>query len=130
MPARIQFRNSIESRHCRHRPAQAVRSTTWVNSTLHGAIQRARSPQARAQLRTAEFYSPVLPFNLGENMRGASKAVNRAVLGAFACVMFAAASVFGAEPLKIAYSDWPGYVAWEVALQKGFFKDAGVDVQF
>src|ERR1700722_1512658 len=35
-----------------------------------------------------------------------------------------------ADPLKIGYSDWPGYVAWEVAIQKGFFKDAGVDVQF
>lgn len=35
-----------------------------------------------------------------------------------------------AEPLKIAYSDWPGWVAWEVAIQKGFFKEAGVDVQF
>jgi len=35
-----------------------------------------------------------------------------------------------AEPLKIAYSDWPGWVAWEVAIQKGWFKEAGVDVKF
>lgn len=35
-----------------------------------------------------------------------------------------------AEPLKIGYSDWPGWVAWEVAVQKGWFKEAGVDVQF
>ena len=35
-----------------------------------------------------------------------------------------------AEPLKIAYSDWPGWIAWEVAIQKGFFKEAGVDVEF
>jgi NitT/TauT family transport system substrate-binding protein len=35
-----------------------------------------------------------------------------------------------AEPLKIGYSDWPGWVAWEVAIQKGFFKEAGVDVEF
>jgi len=35
-----------------------------------------------------------------------------------------------AEPLKIGYSDWPGWVAWEVAIQKGWFKEAGVDVQF
>lgn len=33
-------------------------------------------------------------------------------------------------PLKIAYSDWPGWVAWEVAVQKGFFKAEGVDVEF
>lgn len=39
-------------------------------------------------------------------------------------------STVRAEPLKIAYSDWPGWVAWEVAIQKGFFKEAGVDVEF
>lgn len=35
-----------------------------------------------------------------------------------------------AEPLKIGYSDWPGWVAWEVAIEKGWFKEAGVDVKF
>src|SRR6187399_1724650 len=35
-----------------------------------------------------------------------------------------------AEPLKIGYSDWPGWVAWEVAIQKGWFKEAGVNVEF
>lgn len=35
-----------------------------------------------------------------------------------------------AEPLKIGYSDWPGWVAWEVAVDKGWFKKEGVDVQF
>ena len=34
-----------------------------------------------------------------------------------------------AAPLKIGYSDWPGYTAFEIANQKGWFKDAGVDVQ-
>ena len=29
-----------------------------------------------------------------------------------------------AEPIKIGYCDWPGWVAWEVAIQKGFFKEA------
>ena len=27
--------------------------------------------------------------------------------------------------LKIAYSDWPGWVAWEIAIQKGWFKEVG-----
>jgi NitT/TauT family transport system substrate-binding protein len=36
----------------------------------------------------------------------------------------------GSEPLKIAYSDWPGWVAWDIAVQKGWFKEAGVDCQF
>src|SRR4051812_49255689 len=35
-----------------------------------------------------------------------------------------------AEPLKIAYSDWPGWTAFEIGIQKGWFKEAGVDVQF
>ena len=35
-----------------------------------------------------------------------------------------------AEPLKIGYSDWPGWVAWEIAIQKGWFKEAGVDAKF
>jgi len=34
------------------------------------------------------------------------------------------------KTLKIAYSDWPGWVAWEIAIQKGWFKEAGVDVEF
>lgn len=35
-----------------------------------------------------------------------------------------------AEPLKIAYSDWPGWIAWEIGIQKGWFKEEGVDVKF
>jgi NitT/TauT family transport system substrate-binding protein len=35
-----------------------------------------------------------------------------------------------AAPLKIGYSDWPGWVAWQVAIDKGWFKEAGVDVKF
>ena len=35
-----------------------------------------------------------------------------------------------ATPLKIGYSDWPGWVAWQVAIDKGWFKQAGVDVKF
>lgn len=34
------------------------------------------------------------------------------------------------NPLKIAYSDWPGWVAWEIAIKKGWFKEEGVEVSF
>ncbi|MDB6015938.1 MAG: NlpA lipoprotein [Pedosphaera sp.] len=34
-----------------------------------------------------------------------------------------------AETIKIGYSDWPGYTVLEVAKQKGWFKDAGLDVE-
>ena len=47
--------------------------------------------------------------------------------GFWLCTLTALAT---AAPLKIGYSDWPGWVAWEVGIEKGWFKQAGVDVQF
>lgn len=47
-----------------------------------------------------------------------------------AVLVFACGSARASEPLKVGYSDWPGWIAWDVAIQKGFFKDEGVDVQF
>jgi NitT/TauT family transport system substrate-binding protein len=32
--------------------------------------------------------------------------------------------------LRVAYSDWPGWTAFEVGIQKGWFKEAGVEVEF
>ncbi len=32
-------------------------------------------------------------------------------------------------PLKVAYSDWPGWTLLEVAKQKGWFKEAGLEVE-
>jgi NitT/TauT family transport system substrate-binding protein len=34
------------------------------------------------------------------------------------------------QPLTIAYSDWPGWLVWEIGIEKGFFREAGVDVKF
>src|SRR5665811_694429 len=39
-------------------------------------------------------------------------------------------SANAAQPLTIGYSDWPGWVAWQVAIDKKWFKEAGVDVDF
>ncbi len=39
-------------------------------------------------------------------------------------------SAKAADPLKIGYSDCPGWVGWEIAIQKGWLKEAGVDVKF
>lgn len=41
----------------------------------------------------------------------------------------ATAPAASTTPLKIAYSDWPGWVAWDVAVAKGWFKEAGVNVE-
>lgn len=32
--------------------------------------------------------------------------------------------------IKIGYSDWPGFVAWQVAIDKGWLKEAGLNVEF
>ncbi len=56
---------------------------------------------------------------------------------ALVCGLALAAVSFGAKPaladqppLKVGYSDWPGWVAWDVAINKGWLKEAGVNVQF
>ncbi len=63
-------------------------------------------------------------------MKGALRAVVLSALTFLPVAGLTAPAAHAAEPLKIGYSDWPGYTAWEVAIQKGFFKEAGVDVQF
>ena len=34
------------------------------------------------------------------------------------------------RPLRIAYSDWPGWVAWQVAIEQHYFDELGVQVTF
>ncbi len=52
------------------------------------------------------------------------------ILGLLAATMLFSASAHAAEPLKIGYSDWPGWVLWEVAIEKQWFKEEGLDVKF
>ena len=40
------------------------------------------------------------------------------------------ATPISAAPLSVGYSDWPGWVAWQVAIDKGWLKEAGLDVTF
>jgi NitT/TauT family transport system substrate-binding protein len=35
-----------------------------------------------------------------------------------------------AAALRLGYSDWPGWVAWQIAIDKGWLRDAGLDVKF
>jgi NitT/TauT family transport system substrate-binding protein len=51
-------------------------------------------------------------------------------IGTLALGLLAMCGALRAEPLKIAYSDWPGWIAWEIGVQKGWFKEAGVEVDF
>ncbi|MEG2431932.1 MAG: ABC transporter substrate-binding protein, partial [Acinetobacter sp.] len=34
------------------------------------------------------------------------------------------------QPIRIGYSDWPGWVAWQVAIEKGWLEEAGVNADF
>lgn len=52
------------------------------------------------------------------------------LLGTFLAGAIFSSAAFAAEPLKIGYSDWPGWAAWEIAIEKGWFKEEGVDVKF
>ena len=54
----------------------------------------------------------------------------RLACGLCLSLLLGAASQASAAPLKIGYSDWPGWVAWQVAIDKGWFKAAGLDVDF
>src|SRR5262245_37459986 len=47
-----------------------------------------------------------------------------------AVVEGAPASEAARPPLRIAYSDWPGWIAFEIGIQKGWFQEAGVPVEF
>jgi len=54
----------------------------------------------------------------------------KATATALAAVVMSFSATALAEPLKIGYSDWPGWVAWEVGIEKGWFDEVGVEVQF
>ncbi len=60
------------------------------------------------------FFAPLRPSRL---------------LAAFLTIALAIATL-ESKPLKIGYSDWPGWVPWEIALTKGWFAEAGVEVDF
>jgi NitT/TauT family transport system substrate-binding protein len=49
--------------------------------------------------------------------------------GAFLCVSMIAAAPLARAEIKVGYSDWPGWVAWAIAEQQGFFKKHGADVK-
>lgn len=53
-----------------------------------------------------------------------------AVVTASASVMAAPAPAPKKAPLRIAYSDWPGWTAFEIGIQKKWFQEAGLDVEF
>ena len=60
-----------------------------------------------------------------------TRAVRRVLAGILFLALGAVAPQrISAEPLKIIYSDWPGWVAWEIAREKKWDKEAGLDLEF
>ncbi len=49
---------------------------------------------------------------------------------AWAAASAAVSAQAAGTPLRIGYSDWPGWVAWQVAIDKGWLTQAGLDVTF
>jgi len=58
------------------------------------------------------------------NIKGMLKLAALSLVGAALLGAKAQAATY-----KLAYSDWPGYTVIEIAKQKGWFKDAGLDVE-
>jgi NitT/TauT family transport system substrate-binding protein len=58
------------------------------------------------------------------------KTVSLALVVGLVASLISGAAVAAGAPLKIGYSDWPGWVAWQVAIDKGWLKQAGVDATF
>jgi len=66
----------------------------------------------------------------GDNV---SMSCRKCLAGAFGFALLLAPGMAGAaqpEPLKVVYNSWPGFIAWNVAIDKGWIKQAGVDVHF
>ncbi len=58
------------------------------------------------------------------------KQVGKTVRTGLCALALIAANALSAEPLKIGYSDWPGWVAWQIGIEKGWFEEEGVEVDF
>ncbi len=56
--------------------------------------------------------------------------LRRAIAGVGFIALSTSLFAQGTPALRIAYSDWPGWVAWEIAIQKGWFEEEGVNVRF
>lgn len=58
------------------------------------------------------------------------KSLFKKTLAAVLVTMLFSPAALAAAPLKIGYSDWPGWAVWEIAIEKQWFKEEGVAVEF
>ncbi|MCR9143238.1 MAG: ABC transporter substrate-binding protein [bacterium] len=69
-------------------------------------------------------------FNNSFRGQGAKRAVRLLLSLVIAGAAFVACGEKKSAPITIGYSDWPGWVAWEIAIEKGMFEKKGVAVEF
>jgi NitT/TauT family transport system substrate-binding protein len=69
-------------------------------------------------------------FNTTIRGNGANKTVRLLASLLIACAAIVGCGEKKNEPITIGYSDWPGWVAWEIAIEKGMFEKKGVAVEF
>ena len=99
-------------------------STTTVTRQSPAVATAANGPAMQLNTRCSIIAHPH-PTAFGDTMR---IAIRHLILAAL--LLAAVGPLRAAEPLKVAYSDWPGWVVFEIAIQKGWYKEAGVDVEF
>ncbi len=75
-------------------------------------------------------FSALLTIKLKTIMFKQTKKALSATLAGFSAFVICLGSSLSAEPLKIGYSDWPGWVAWQIGIDKGWFEEEGVEVEF
>lgn len=88
--------------------------------TAHASV----SPAVEAQVQTS-----ALPPLAKPSVLYVLKGKVLYAMAAVAAAMALAAPLPAAAEVKVGVSDWPGWVAWYVAEQKGFFKKHGADVK-
>jgi NitT/TauT family transport system substrate-binding protein len=77
------------------------------------------------------MFSTIFINQSKNNMLKFNNWVGKATRTGLCALALIAANVLSAkEPLKIGYSDWPGWVAWQIGIDKGWFEEEGVEVNF
>ena len=112
-----------------HKPCFcAARSATPLKALVFPWHADCISPLGITEFFNGNIYKPkgrtmLADLSVQKMVRGAAKALAATLVSVSALSAHAA-------PLSVGYSDWPGWVAWQVAIDKGWFKDAGLDVKF
>lgn len=126
------MQESTGSVHCcsitAHRRAKAVVRAPEFGAFPGGTVLADSSPGDL--VRRNQFLSRAIRQPKEEYLMKIRRSVRNLCAGLAAVLAWSQAAQVSAQPLQIGYSDWPGWVAWEVAIEKDWFAEAGVEVEF